>query len=75
MVRTDGRTVEGKVTWFPKFLRWADYHIFLGMGLRFARTWIPANKPSQSQYLTHAHSHITYHMGISHFGNGKETEP
>ena len=30
LVRTDERTV----TWWPNFLGWADYHIFLGMGIR-----------------------------------------
>ena len=31
VVRTDGRMV----TWLPKFLRWMDYQIFLGGGLRY----------------------------------------
>ena len=40
--RTVGRAV-GRCTvmWFPNFLGWVDYHIFLAMGLRHARRFAP----------------------------------
>ena len=50
-----GRTVGRTVTWWPNFLGWVDYYIFLPMAFRFARESSAINNNFSSERAPRAY--------------------